>query len=123
MATKKQKRAAAQAKHEADMKAYREGGLQALRKDREYRAHKEREEWRKNHDKNHSWQKRIKECPLCGDEIKAARQSQPALGVFADAAEGVKKEKVDLSKPQTGAFPDVDYGPTEDIDLTKKVDA
>lgn len=117
MATKKQKRAAALAKHEADMKAYREGGLQALQKDREYRAHKEREDWRANHDKRHSWKKRIKECPICNDEIAAAKRAAPALGEFADAALAGAQEKLDLSKPQSGQFPDVDYGPTDDMEL------
>lgn len=72
MATKKEKRAAALARHQEFMASVRETGLSALKKDRKHRAAKLRDEWRENHDKRHSWKKRIVECPLCQDEIKAA---------------------------------------------------
>lgn len=75
MATKKQKRIQAIARHKAFMDEYRMSGLRALLKDKERRAQKDRDEWRENHDKNHSWKKRIKECPLCADEIKAQKQA------------------------------------------------
>lgn len=76
MATKKQKRAAALAKRERMLAAEREIGLKALEKDRYERDRKNREAWQENHDKNHSWKKRIKECPHCKDlmDARAARE-------------------------------------------------
>lgn len=79
MATKKQKRAAALAKRAAFEEEYRRSGLEAQRKDREHRARKLREEWRENHEKRHSWKKRIKECPICQDEIRAAKRAGQEL--------------------------------------------
>lgn len=76
MATKKQKRAAALAKHEQMMADLRESGLAALQADRRRRDAEVRKEWSANHEKNHSWKKRIKECPLCGDEIRAAKRAE-----------------------------------------------
>jgi hypothetical protein len=73
VATKKQKRAAALARRERFLAAEREVGLNALRIDRERRAYEERKLWQEQHDKKHSWKKRIKECPLCQDEIKLAK--------------------------------------------------
>lgn len=75
MATKKQKRAAAHAKHLQYMKDYSQSGLEAQRKDRAERHEKNCQAWQTNHDKNHSWKKRIKECPICQGEMKAARES------------------------------------------------
>ena len=76
MATKKQKRAAALARREAFLAEERERGLNALRKERERRAYEARKEWQEQHDKKHSWKKRIKECPICKDEIKAAKRAE-----------------------------------------------
>lgn len=75
MATKKQKREAGLAKHETFMANVRETGLKALRKDQERRRQKELDDWRENHNKRHSWKKRIKECPHCRIELAQARQA------------------------------------------------
>lgn len=76
MATKKQKREAAIAKHEAEMAEIRQTGLTAQRKDIQHRRRQELQEWEDNHKKNHSWTKRIKECPHCRIEIHAAKQAE-----------------------------------------------
>lgn len=73
MATKKQKREAAMAKHEHRMEELRRTGLEAQQKDRAHRQQKELDAWAENHRKNHSWKKRIKECPHCRIEMTAAR--------------------------------------------------
>lgn len=75
MATKKQKRTIAEAKHQAFMNEIRETGLAALAKDREHRERKNREAWLDNHQKKHSWKNRIKECPHCSDILRAAEWS------------------------------------------------
>lgn len=76
MATKKQKREAAEAKRQARLDEMRQSGLEAQRKDREHRAKEERKAWRKQHDEKHSWKKRIVECPLCRDILKAQKKNQ-----------------------------------------------
>lgn len=84
MATRKSKHARALAKREEFLANVKQTGLQAQRKDREERERKMREAWKDQHEKKHSWKKRIKECPLCGDEIKAAKQiSQELMGATA----------------------------------------
>lgn len=74
MATKKQKRQRGLKKHEEEMAELRRLGLEALRKDRQHRRQKELQEWEENHKKNHSWQKRIVECPHCRLEMKDAEK-------------------------------------------------
>lgn len=76
MATKKAKRAAAEAKRAKMLEEYRRTGLEAQRKDREHRERKELEAWQDQHDKKHSWKKRIKECPHCKIELRALTNKQ-----------------------------------------------
>lgn len=76
MATKKERRAAALAKHEERMGQLRETGMKAQKMDRDNRARAERQEWQDQHDKKHSWTKRIKECPHCSDEIAVANKAR-----------------------------------------------
>lgn len=77
MATKKQKRAALMARREAFFEEHRRTGLEAQKKDRERRAHQEREAWREQHEKKHSYKKLIAECPLCQDIRKATGSPAP----------------------------------------------
>lgn len=72
MATKKQKRAIAEAKRKEFMDEIRRTGLEAQRKDREYRMRKLKESQKDQHEKKHSWKKRDPECLWCKDEIRAA---------------------------------------------------
>lgn len=76
MATKKQKHAQVMQRREERLSTIRESGLKAQRLDREKRAKELRAQWQENHDKRHSWKKRIAECPICQDEIRAARRSE-----------------------------------------------
>lgn len=75
MATKKQKRQALQAKHDKFMSELKRSNQEALRKSQERREEENRRAWQDNHDKNHSWKKRIKECPHCQDAIKSQRRA------------------------------------------------
>lgn len=75
MATKKQKRERGEQKRMHFMSEHRRTGLEAQRKDREHRQQKEREAWREQHDKKHSWKKRIKECPICQDSLRAEKSA------------------------------------------------
>lgn len=79
MATKKQKRAAAEAKHQAFMEEHRQSGLAAQRQDRERRAAEERKAWQDVHDKKHH--KFVDNCPLCTDIKK-----QQAISKIAKAS-------------------------------------
>lgn len=81
MATKKQKHAAALARREARLAEIAERGLKAQQMDQARRAAEERAQWRDNHDKRHSWRKRIQECPICQDEIKAAKRAGRELSI------------------------------------------
>jgi hypothetical protein len=76
MATKKQKRAAGIAKHEAFLEEMRRSGLEAQRKDRERKERMLLQEWQDQHDKKHSWKKVIDECPHCQLVKKAQNQSR-----------------------------------------------
>lgn len=70
MATKKQKRAAAEEKHRSYMEEIRRSGLEAQRRDREKREAEARKAWQEQHDKKHH--KFVDECPFCKD-IKKQR--------------------------------------------------
>lgn len=76
MTSKKQKREIMKAKREAFEREMHESGMKALKDERERRQHKELDEWRDNHVKNHSIDKMIKECPHC--RIKMAREAREA---------------------------------------------
>jgi hypothetical protein len=75
VATKKQKREQGERKHLHFMAEVKQTGLEAQRKDREHRKQKEREAWREQHDKKHSWKKRLKECPICQDVLRAEKSA------------------------------------------------
>lgn len=75
MATRKQKHERALQHHAQRMEENRRRGEAALQQDRARRAALELQEWEDNHNKNHSWQKRIKECPHCRIEMRAARKA------------------------------------------------
>ena len=79
MATKKQKRAAAEAKHVAFMEEMRRSGLEAQRQDRERREAEARKAWQDQHDKKHH--KFVDECPICSDIKK-----QQAIAKVAKAS-------------------------------------
>lgn len=67
MATKKQKRERAEAKHHQFMAELRAEGLAAIKSDRERREWKNRKDWQDSHDKDHNWKRLIPECPHCQD--------------------------------------------------------
>lgn len=69
MATKKQKREAGFQKHIKFVEDHRRSGLEAQKKDREFRAKEEKKLWQKQHDAKHSWKNLVKECPLCQDKM------------------------------------------------------
>lgn len=75
MATRKQRHARALEKRERELAEYRRTGLEALRKDQKRRFQKELDAWEENHKKNHSWEKRIVECPHCRREMRDAVRS------------------------------------------------
>lgn len=81
MATKKQKRQAMLEKRAKFEEEIRRTGLEALRKDREARRSKELKDWQEQHESKHSWKKRIKECPHCRIEIRAAEQASKEVQV------------------------------------------
>lgn len=74
MATKKEKRRRALEKRQEFMEEVRQNGLKAQRMDRERRHKKALRDWQEPHDKDHSWKRRVAECPHCAEEIKRARQ-------------------------------------------------
>lgn len=78
VATKKQKREAALKKREKYIQAEREIGLAALEKSRALRQIELREQWRKQHEKKHSWKRLVKECPLCQDKMNNGKQVKNA---------------------------------------------
>ena len=74
MTTKKQKRAAVQAKHDAWVEERRVSGLNAQKADQEARKNKLRDSQREKHNKEHDWKSRDKGCILCQDELEQARR-------------------------------------------------
>ncbi len=113
MATKKQKHARAVAKREEFMKQLKIDGQKALRRSHELRRIKERKAWQQKHDKEHTWKKMDPKCPICSDRMKGRVKPAEPKKLFDDEADKAS----DLSRPQTGPFPDVDYGPTTDLEL------
>jgi hypothetical protein len=83
VATKKQKRQAALAKHEEWLNKRRETGLQAQAKDKERRRQKKRDEQREKHNKEHSWKTLDKDCVLCQDKMEDARRRERLLNEVA----------------------------------------
>lgn len=83
MATKKQKRQAALAKHEKWLDERRETGLQAQRRDQERRKQKKRDEQREKHNAEHSWKQLSKDCLLCQDKLEEARRNEKRLNEVA----------------------------------------
>jgi hypothetical protein len=79
MATKKEKRAAALARREEFLAAEAARNQKVLEGVRAKRRAEEKKAWQKNHDKRHSWKKRIKECPICQDELRAIPKDQQRL--------------------------------------------
>ena len=75
MATKKQKRERGEQKRMHFMAEIKRTGLEAQRKDREYRDKKNRELWSNQHEKKHDWKRRVKECPLCQEIIRATAKA------------------------------------------------
>lgn len=87
MATKKQKREAAEAKHKAFMEAERLSGLEAQRKDRAERKRQELNAWQEQHEKKHSWKKRVAECPHCqiiASAVKRGSKSAQAKSTISN---------------------------------------
>lgn len=76
MATKKQKHQQAMEKRQRFLDDMKREGEEAVRKDREHRRRQELQEWQENHDKRHSWKKRIAECPHCKIELSASRRAE-----------------------------------------------
>lgn len=92
MATKKQKRQALLQKREKFEANLKRSNQEALRKERERREEENRRAWQENHDKRHSWKKRIKECPLCKDALKGAVLSPDSvLQTFDDSINLARK--------------------------------
>lgn len=86
MTTKKQKRLAGRARREQFLQDEKERGLAEIRKDEERRRAKELDEWRDNHNKNHtSREKRVRECPHCcmttASEMAEARKQKRLAAV------------------------------------------
>lgn len=75
MATKKQKRLAGEAHAKQEALKRVQSGLDAQRKDREERERQNLTAWQDQHEKKHSWKKRIKECPHCQIEIAAINRA------------------------------------------------
>lgn len=73
MATRKQKRAAAQSKREKWEEEQRVSGLRAQEEDHKVRDSKERDAWRTKHNKEHSWKVINEHCILCRDILDRAR--------------------------------------------------
>lgn len=76
MATKKEKRAAALARHQAYFEELKNTGLKAMTRDRDHRREKDLQEWEENHTKNHSSKKVITECPHCRRYIAAQKRAE-----------------------------------------------
>lgn len=76
MATRKEKHAAAVARHEEFMEEQRQRGLQALEASRQKRAIELRDEWRPRHEEKHF--KFVDECPLCQDKKKELAKKERA---------------------------------------------
>jgi len=76
------------------MEERRLSGLAAQRADQQNRASKLRQSWQKQHDQKHSWKKRIKECPLCQDELRNIKADQKRLeeATAADLEDGASLE-------------------------------
>jgi hypothetical protein len=74
VATKKQKREVLDLKRTRREAEIKETGLKALRKDRENRENKLRDQQREKHDKGHSWKKIDRDCILCQDLLRAQRE-------------------------------------------------
>lgn len=74
MATKKQKRAVAEAKREKFLADLKRENQMVLDRVRAKRDQKNRESWREVHDKSHSWRKLVDECPFCQDRAEEAKK-------------------------------------------------
>ena len=66
MATKKEKRARAEAKREAFLAAERERGLRALSTSRKIREADNRKSWERDHETHFRF---VDECPLCKEAL------------------------------------------------------
>ena len=78
MATKKQKRLAAQARREEMLAEYRRSGLEAQKKDHARRERKLYQEWEEGHGKKHK-KTFVEECPWCKDERRASQRQEMAV--------------------------------------------
>lgn len=76
MATKKQKRLAGEERAKQEAFERVQSGLAAQKRDREERERQELTAWQPQHEKKHSWKKRIKECPHCRIELAANKAAQ-----------------------------------------------
>lgn len=84
MATKKQKREAALAKHEKWVEEQKLSGLNALKEHRENEKTKLRDIQKPKHNKEHDWKTIDKNCIHCLDKLEASRRQQKARGEFKD---------------------------------------